>query len=103
MIRIILTMCFIFWIAGLLVGRYITLSGVTVTGASAYTAADLEKVYEILTVPDVDKFTVQAATVETVSTIMGVVCIPCAHSPMSCQVKCVAVLDVIKPRPSRLR
>jgi len=50
---------------GLAAGRYITLSGVTVTGASGYTAADLEKVYEILTVPDVDKFTVQAASVET--------------------------------------
>ena len=50
---------------GLAVGRYVTLSGVTVTGASGYTAADLEKVYEILTVPDVDKFTVQAASVET--------------------------------------
>jgi len=50
---------------GLLVGRYVTLSGVTVTGASGYTASDLQKVYEILTVPDIDKFTVQAATVET--------------------------------------
>ena len=49
----------------LAVGRYITLSGVTVTGASGYTAADLQKVYEILTVPDVDKFTIQAASVET--------------------------------------
>ena len=49
----------------LAVGRYVTLSGVTVTGASGYTAADLEKVYEILTVPDVDKFTVQASSVET--------------------------------------
>ena len=37
----------------------------TVTGASGYTAGDLEKVYEILTVPDVDKFTVQAATTES--------------------------------------
>jgi hypothetical protein len=50
---------------GLLVGRYITLSGVTVTGDSGYTAADLQVAYEILTVPDVDKFTVQAASVET--------------------------------------
>jgi len=50
---------------GLAVGRYVTLSGVTVTGASGYTAGDLEKVYEILTVPDVDKFTVQAATTES--------------------------------------
>lgn len=42
------------------VGRYVTLSGVTVTGASDYTAAELQVAYEILTVPDVDKFTVQA-------------------------------------------
>ena len=42
------------------VGRYVTLSGVTVTGASDYTASELEKVYEILTVATVDKFTVQA-------------------------------------------
>ncbi len=46
-------------------GRYVTLSSVTVTGSSGFTAADLEKVYEILTVPDIDKFTVQAASVET--------------------------------------
>jgi hypothetical protein len=45
---------------GLEVGRYITLSGVTVTGASDYTTAELEVAYEILTVPTVDKFTVQA-------------------------------------------
>jgi len=45
---------------GLAVGRYITLSSVTVTGASDYTAAELEVAYEILTVPDIDKFTVQA-------------------------------------------
>ena len=38
-----------------------TLSSVTVTGASDYTAAELQQVYEILTVPDVDKFTVQAS------------------------------------------
>ncbi len=50
---------------GLDVGRYITLSAVTVTGASAFTAADLQKTYEILTVPDIDKFTIQAASVET--------------------------------------
>ena len=50
---------------GLAVGRYITLSAVTVTGASAFTAADLQKTYEILTVPDIDKFTIQAASVET--------------------------------------
>ena len=45
---------------GLQVGRYVTLSGVTVTGASDYTTAELEKAYEILTVSTVDKFTVQA-------------------------------------------
>jgi hypothetical protein len=49
---------------GLQVGRYVTLSGVTVTGASDYTAAELEKVYEILTVATVDKFTVQAVRAE---------------------------------------
>ena len=49
---------------GLAKGRYVTLSGVTVTGASDYTAAELEKVYEILTVPDIDKFTVQASRAE---------------------------------------
>ena len=36
---------------GLAVGRYVTLSSVTVTGASDFTAAELEQVYEILTVP----------------------------------------------------
>ena len=45
---------------GLEVGRYITLSGVTVTGASDFTAEELEVAYEILTVATVDKFTVQA-------------------------------------------
>ncbi|MDA1338280.1 MAG: hypothetical protein O2871_02860, partial [bacterium] len=50
---------------GLLVGRYITLSAVTVTGASDFTAGDLEKVYEILTVPTIDKFTVKAVSAET--------------------------------------
>ena len=50
---------------GLKKGRYVTLSGINVTGASGYTPAELEKVYEILTVPDVDKFTVQAATTES--------------------------------------
>ena len=45
---------------GLAVGRYVTLSGVTVTGASDYTPTELQVVYEILTVPTVDKFTVQA-------------------------------------------
>ena len=45
---------------GLEVGRYVTLSGVTVTGASDFTASELEVAYEILTVSTVDKFTVQA-------------------------------------------
>jgi len=45
---------------GLEVGRYVTLSGVTVTGASDFTASELEVAYEILTVETVDKFTVQA-------------------------------------------
>ena len=49
---------------GLAVGRYVTLSSVTVTGASDFTAGELEQVYEILTVPDVDKFTVQASRAE---------------------------------------
>eukprot|EP01049_Picozoa_sp_SAG25_P013628 SAG25_NODE_2163_length_1883_cov_3.816704_3_plen_327_part_00 len=49
---------------GLAVGRYITLSGVTVTGASDFTAAELEVAYEILTVATVDKFTVQAVRAE---------------------------------------
>jgi hypothetical protein len=50
---------------GLLVGRYVTLSAVTVTGASGFTAGDLEKVYEILTIPTIDKFTVKAVSAET--------------------------------------
>ena len=49
---------------GLAVGRYVTLSSVTVTGASDFTAAELEQSYEILTVPDIDKFTVQASRAE---------------------------------------
>ena len=49
---------------GLAKGRYVTLSAVTVTGASDYTPAELQQVYEILTVPDVDKFTVQASRAE---------------------------------------
>ena len=49
---------------GLAVGRYVTLSSVTVTGASNFTASELEQSYEILTVPDIDKFTVQASRVE---------------------------------------
>ena len=46
---------------GLSKGRYVTLSGVTVTGASDYTPAELQQVYEIITVPDIDKFTIQAS------------------------------------------
>ena len=46
---------------GLTKGRYITLSAVTVTGASDYTPAELQQVYEIQTVPDVDKFTILAS------------------------------------------
>jgi len=49
---------------GLEVGRYVTLSSVTVTGASDFTAAELEQPYEILTVPDIDKFTIQASRAE---------------------------------------
>jgi len=49
---------------GLEVGRYVTLSGVTVTGASDFTTAELEVAYEILTVPDIDTFTVQAVRAE---------------------------------------
>ena len=49
---------------GLAKGRYVTLSAVTVTGASDFTPAELQQVYEILTVPDVDKFTVQASRAE---------------------------------------
>jgi len=45
---------------GLLAGRYITLSGVTVTGASDYTPTELQVAYEILTVAT-DSFTIQAA------------------------------------------
>jgi hypothetical protein len=49
---------------GLAVGRYVTLSSVSVTGASDFTSGELEQVYEILTVPDIDKFTVQASRAE---------------------------------------
>ena len=49
---------------GLEVGRYVTLSGVTVTGASDFTPSELQKAYEILTVPTIDKFTVQAVRAE---------------------------------------
>jgi hypothetical protein len=37
---------------------------VTVTGASDFTPTELQQVYEILTVPDIDKFTVQASRAE---------------------------------------
>ena len=47
------------------VGRYVTLSAVTVTAASNFTTTELEKVYEILTVPTIDKFTVKAVSPET--------------------------------------
>ena len=49
---------------GLAKGRYVTLSAVTVTGASDYTPAELQQVYEILTIPDIDKFTIQASRAE---------------------------------------
>jgi hypothetical protein len=48
---------------GLAKGRYITLSSVTVTGASDFTAAELEKSYEILTAAT-DSFTIQASRAE---------------------------------------
>tara|TARA_R100001509_G_scaffold157124_1_gene120989 strand:- start:705 stop:2666 length:1962 start_codon:yes stop_codon:yes gene_type:complete len=48
---------------GLLAGRYITLSSVTVTGASDFTASELEKAYEILTAAT-DSFTIQASRAE---------------------------------------
>tara|TARA_R110001632_G_scaffold40496_1_gene101521 strand:- start:292 stop:2238 length:1947 start_codon:yes stop_codon:yes gene_type:complete len=47
------------------VGRYVTLSAVTVTAASGFTPTELQKVYEILTVPTIDKFTVKAVSAET--------------------------------------
>ena len=48
---------------GLLAGRYITLSGVTVTGASDFTASELQQAYEILTAAT-DSFTIQASRAE---------------------------------------
>ena len=45
------------------VGRYITLSSVTVTGASDYTPAELQQAYEILTVAT-NSFTIQASRAE---------------------------------------
>jgi len=48
---------------GLLAGRYITLSSVTVTGASDFTAAELQQSYEILTAAT-DSFTIQASRAE---------------------------------------
>ena len=50
---------------GLEIGRYITLSSVSVTGDSNLTAGILEKAYEILTVPDANSFTIEASTAET--------------------------------------
>ena len=50
---------------GLKPGRYITLSSVTVTADSTLTSAILEKAYEVLTVPTVDKFTITASSPET--------------------------------------
>ena len=49
---------------GLQVGRYITLSGVSVTGATAFTVAELEQSYEILTVAN-NSFTINIGTNET--------------------------------------
>ena len=49
---------------GLQVGRYITLSGVSVTGATAFTVAELEQSYEILTIAN-NSFTINIGTNET--------------------------------------
>ena len=49
---------------GLQVGRYITLSGVSVTGDTAFTVAELEQSYEILTVAN-NSFTINIGTNET--------------------------------------
>ena len=46
------------------VGRYITLSGVSVTGATAFTVAELEQSYEILTIAN-NSFTINIGTNET--------------------------------------
>jgi hypothetical protein len=51
---------------GLDVGEYITLSAVTIPGTSSLIAADFTSfTFEILTVPDVDSFTIQIQTTET--------------------------------------
>jgi hypothetical protein len=51
---------------GLDVGEYITLSAVTIPGTSSLVAADFTSfTFEILTVPDVDSFTIQIQTTET--------------------------------------
>jgi hypothetical protein len=48
------------------VGEYITLSAVTIPGTSSLVAADFTSfTFEILTVPDVDSFTIQIQTTET--------------------------------------
>ena len=49
---------------GLQVGRYITLSGVSVTGATAFTVDELEQSYEILTIAN-NSFTINIGTNET--------------------------------------
>jgi hypothetical protein len=51
---------------GLDVGEYITLSAVTIPGTSSLVEADFTSfTFEILTVPDVDSFTIQIQTTET--------------------------------------
>jgi hypothetical protein len=51
---------------GLDVGEYITLSAVTIPGTSSLVAADFTSfTFEILTVPDIDSFTIQIQTTET--------------------------------------
>jgi hypothetical protein len=51
---------------GLDVGEYITLSAVTIPGTSSLVATDFTSfTFEILTVPDVDSFTIQIQTTET--------------------------------------
>jgi hypothetical protein len=51
---------------GLVVGEYITLSAVTIPGTSSLVATDFTSfTFEILTVPDVDSFTIQIQTTET--------------------------------------
>jgi hypothetical protein len=51
---------------GLDVGEYITLSAITIPGTSSLVAADFTSfTFEILTVPDVDSFTIQIQTTET--------------------------------------